>query len=271
MTPIFMTVVAALIGAAQDTPSDQLSDAERIGQRYDACLTLAEGQPQKAIDTAFAWDAEVGRSALARHCLAIALSRLGQHQVAAERLEVLAEEMRLGRGMPLIDGARLSADPVLLAQIWDQAANAWLLADRVADAQNAIDEAIALTPDGTPEQVVYLLDRARIAAADGDWGLAYDDLLKVRGLDPLRRDVLLLVASAARHLNYGREAEIALDNYFVSYPDDPAGYLELGNLRDAQGRSDDARTAWRRVLDLEEQGANADAARANLQRIDLSE
>ncbi len=264
--PSIAGLVVAVTGLV---PHPAAAQEDEVARRYDACLTLAEVQPSKAINQAFEWNAEAD-SALARHCLAIGLFHLGEYRVAGERLEALAEDMRLGRGMPVVEGRRLTADSTLLGDIYDQAANAWLLAGEVTRAQDAIDKAVSLIPDGTPELATYLLDRARIAAADEDWGLAYDDLLKVRTLDPRRRDVLLLLASAARHLNYGQEAEIALNNYFVSYPDDPAAYLELGNLRDLQGRTDDARTAYLKVLGLEADGPSADAARANLARIDLN-
>jgi len=253
-------------GSSDDTTADTYM--ETVSLRYEDCLTLAERDPSKAINTAFAWDAETP-SALARHCLAIGIFTLGQHAVAADRLEVLAEDMRAGKGMPVIQGRRLAADPVLLGTVLNQAANAWLLAGEIDKALAAIDQAIVTVPDRTPEHISFLVDRARIAAADQDWGLAYDDLLHVRDLDPRRRDVLLLIASAARHMGYGREAEIALNNYFVSYPDDPAAYLELGNLYDLQGRVGDARTAYRRVLALEEDGPNAEAARDNLARLDI--
>lgn len=255
-----MTVSASPAVAAQD-PVEGTT-------RYDQCLSLTERAPSKAIDQGFAWEAEQG-GALARHCIAIGLFRLGQYKVAGERLEALGEDIRLGRGMPVIDGQRLAADATLIGQVFDQAANAWLLAGNIDRAEAAIDRAISVTPDRSPQLAPLLIDRARIAAAGEDWSTAYKDLLRARELDPRRRDILLLVASAARHLGYGQEAELALNNYFRNFPDDPAAYLELGNLRDLQGRIEDARRAYLKVLNLEDMGVSSDAARANLARIDL--
>ena len=117
--------------------------------------------------------------------------------------------------------------------------------------------------------VTYLIDRARIAAASEDYVLAYDDLKKANGLNPGRLDIFLLLASAARHIEKYDEAQAALDTYLKVYSDDAAAQLELGNLRHVRGDVHGARQAWLQVLLLADAGPSAEAARTNLERIDV--
>lgn len=264
-----LAVAVILLGAAALAVRDEAApDAKALYDLYGACLDLADRDPSKAIDRAFAWEAK-GGAALARHCLAVGLFTLGRFDIAGERLDALARAVEDGQAMPFVDGKRIAAEAHLVAELYRQAAEAWLLAGQLRSAEASIDDAISLTSDGSPDLSGLLLDRARIAAADGDWGLAVSDLERARTMDPLRADIVLFLASAARQLGDERVAERSINQYLKVADDDPAGHLELGNLRDMQGRVDEARRAWLTVLQLEEDGPNAEAARANLARIDL--
>lgn len=242
----------------------QTSDEERYG----ACVTMAERVPDKAINLALAWQAEEG-GVPARHCEALALFHLKEYAEAAARMMAIADDMRVGKGMPVRGGKRLVANAALLADMYGQAANAWLLADEIVRAEDAIEVALALVPHHSPQGRELMVDRARIAAADRDYELALQDLEAVLQLDTNRTDILVLIASAARGVRQYRRADEALAAYFKSYPDSPAGLLELGNLRHAEGKMDEARAAWIKLLVASGEGPEADAARLNLEKLDL--
>lgn len=258
LTSVFL--VPCGLGAAEES-RDEL--------RYSACLDLAALAPDKAINDALVWQNEAG-GIPARHCEAIGLSHMKEYAEAAIRLEKIAEDMRVGRGMPVRFGKRLVATSPMLADMYGQAANAWLLAGEIIRAEGAIDIALSLTAHGTSQEAGLLLDRARIAAADEDFGAALTDLEQIKARDPLRNDILLLIASSARGVEEYDKAVKALDTYQALYPDDPSAHLERGNLMDAMGRTDQARQSWLKVLQLVEDGPDATAALANIERLDVS-
>lgn len=245
------------------------AEEDRDEQRYARCLDLASQAPDKAINNALVWQNE-GGGVPARHCEAIGLSHMKEYAEAAVRLEKIAEDMRIGKGMPVRFGKRLVATSPMLADMYGQAANAWLLADEIVRAENAIDIALTLTTSGTSQEADLLLDRARIAAAAEDFGAALVDLERIKARDPLRHDILILIAASARGVKDYPKALRALDGYQAIYADDPAGHLERGNLMDAMGRHADARQSWLQVLQLVEDGPDAVAARANIERLDVN-
>ena len=236
--------------------------------RYRACMDTAERAPDQAINKALIWQNEQG-GIPARHCEALGLFYMQEYAEAAARLEKIARDMRTGRDMPLRFGKRTVATAPMLADMYSQAANAWLMADEIVMAEAAIDIALSLTVNGGPQELELLVDRARIAAADEDFILALDDLERVQQQDPGRKNILVLIAASARGVGDYSKAEFALKEYLTLFPDRPDGYLERGNLFDAQGLTEEARENWRKVLNLIEAGPSADAARANLERIDL--
>jgi tetratricopeptide (TPR) repeat protein len=261
--------IAIVAGTAAAQTSAQRDSLQRAEDRYSACMTMADQVPDKAINMALAWIAD-GGGVPARHCEAYGLSRMGEHAEAAARMMKIAQDMRIGRDMPIRMGARVVATAEMLADMYGQAANAWLMAGEIIRAEDAIDVALTLSPDNSAQELDLLLDRARIAAADKDFSLALKDLELVSKADPGRKDILVLLASAARGTGDYTRADQVLAEYLAVFPNDPAGQLELGNLRHAQGDKAAARTAWLRVLLLEDSGINADAARANLEKMDVT-
>lgn len=229
---------------------------------------MTERAPDSAINQALIWKGE-GGGVPARHCEALGLFYLGEYEEAAARLERLVDDMRVGRDMPVRLGKRLVANAFLLAEIYGQAANAWLVAGEIVRAEAAIDNALSLSTGGSSQEREFLIDRARIAAADENFDGAYIDLKAVSDAEPGRIDILLLLASAARGSRRFDEASRALKLYEQVYPDDPSAYLELGNLMHAQDKFEDARQAWLKVLLLKEDGPDAEAARANLEALDI--
>lgn len=262
----FFLISGAL--ASGQSPVFAIQEPTRDEDRYATCMDMADRVPDKGINLALEWMA-AGGGVPARHCEAYGLARMGEHAEAAARFMKIAEDMRIGRDMPVRMGRRVVATEPMLADMYGQAANAWLLAGEIIRSEDAIDLAITLSAKGTSQEYELTLDRARIAAADEDFGLALRDLDYVLSKDPGRKDILVLIASAARGVGKLQRAEQALHEFQQAYPDDASGYLELGNLRHSQGRQEDARQAWIKVLLIEEAGENAAAARANLEKLDV--
>lgn len=237
--------------------------------RYEACVRTAEQAPDRGINKALEWQLQ-GGGVPARHCEALGLFFAGEFAEAAIRLERIAEDMRIGRGMPVRGDERTTASAGMLADTFRQAANAWLRGREFERAEAAIGQALAIVPENTALEHSIREDRAYIAAAEGDFALALEELDFVYRSNRDRTDLLLFIASAARALENYERAGMALDQYLEAYPQDASAYLELGNLKDAQGDQPAARQAWLQVLSLSDVGPDADAARVNLERIDVS-
>lgn len=252
---------------SQSTPQNRAATAPE--DRYAHCLDLASTSPDKAIDTALAWQAEDG-GVPARHCEAIALSVAGEHAEAAIRLEGLVEDMRIGRGMPVIGGKRITASASMLADMFSQAANAWLLGGYPGRASDAVQSAISLVDEDTVQWVNLLIDRARIAAADEDFIQAQNDLNRVLRHDPRRKDILVLLAAAERALGNLTSAQDTVNLYLESFPDDPVAHLERAHILDQLGLNAEANKAYAQVILLAgEDSELATLARANIERLAL--
>lgn len=263
--PIIMLTLLGIFSMSMPAYGIQ---AQRDSKRYSKCVDLTSKAPDKAINEALVWQNERG-GVPARHCEALGLFHLQEYSEAAARLEKIAEDMRVGRDMPLRGGSRTVATEAMLADMFGQAANAWLLAGKLLEAEAAIDTALSLSSPVEAQHLDLLVDRARIAAADRDFELALTDLEKVLKQDPGRKNILVLVAAAARNMEDFVKAEIALREYQTLFPEHVDGHLERGNLSDAEGETEQARASWRKVLELTEQGPSAEAARLNLERINL--
>ncbi|GHF15808.1 hypothetical protein GCM10017044_07530 [Kordiimonas sediminis] len=261
----FILISSTSMQVAAFDGDQNIKEAEK---RYADCMALAQNSPDKGIALALEWQTE-GAGVPARHCEAVGLYHLGEFAEAAIRLDQLVEDIRTGRQMPINDGKRMVGGALLLADMYDQAANAWLMANEITRAETAIDNALSLVPETSTQAQTYLIDRARIAAFDGDYALAYADLQKVYEMNSGRADILLFLASAARSLNYLDEARAALTTYLSVYSDDPTAHLEMGNLEHETGNLAAARQSWLKVLRLQEAGPDAEAARHNLEKMDL--
>jgi len=243
--------------------------AQKEEDRYADCMDLAERAPDKAINEALIWQTELG-GVPARHCEAYGLFVAGDYSEAAARMEQIAEDMRVGRDMPVRGGKRMVATAPMLADMYGQAATAWLLDKDITRAEGAIDAALSLTISGSSQEADLLVERARIAAADGDYGLAYQDLTAVYEKDPQRKTLLVLIAAAARGTGNLVAAKQAVEEYIEVYPEASDGHLEHGNLMDVLGNAAEAKASWLKVLELVQSGPDATAARANLERVALS-
>jgi hypothetical protein len=110
VTPIVVAVALALVPGVTRAQAD---DPELAAQ-YQACMDLAETDPDTALEQAETW-VDLGGSDPARHCAAVALMRLGHYEAAGQELETLAASLEPAYAFLQI--------PLLI-----QAAQAWLAA-----------------------------------------------------------------------------------------------------------------------------------------------
>ena len=265
---IYVTIsfLATVLTGFMPVNSAPSQDAGQI--RYAKCLDMADRSPDRAINLALVWKGE-GGGVPARHCEAVGLSRLGEYAEAAIRLEMIATDMRVGKDMPIRAGKRLVGTSAMLADMYGQAANAWLLGGQYGKAEAAIQFGLSLAGKNSKQETELLLDRARIAAADHDFEKSLADLETIYKRDTRRQDILVLLASSARLLGKHDRALEAITEYIDAFPDDVSGHLEHGNLLDAMGKPGAARKSWLKVLTLTAVGTDADAARANIERMDV--
>jgi len=232
--------------AAQATGADIL-DESSLGEktRYDRCLQLTRQNPQTALDAATDWENRGGNGA-ATHCAALALAALKRFSEAAARLDRLGHED--------VGGAPQRAT------LFDQAGNAWLLANRGAEAMASFSSALALSP-ADPD---LLADRARAAALLGDWRAADSDLTAAMSQDSYRADLLVLRASARHALGKRAEARADLEQALRIVPNYPEALVERGALRFETGDAKGARSDWQTVI---ARAPNSEAASAAQQRL----
>ena len=253
MTPsaealIFLAASIALLGAAPVLAQRSAIDHAR---EYKECMVLARAAPEDGFESALGW-AAVGGGEGAQHCAAAALIGLGRYAEAARRLERLAAELRPGE-----------AD--LRSSVLAQAGQAWIL-DGDAGRAHAVQSA-ALEFD--PDNLELLLDRSITRAALADYWDAVDDLNHALDLAPDRPDLLILRAAAYRYLDALDLAGDDIARALARAPDNPDGLLERGILRRLSGDQAGARQDWLRVIALAEGTPAADAARTNLEMMDV--
>ncbi len=220
--------IAIVLGlAALAIPANAQAQAQNDPQnrqaRYAACLAHdAEGAPA-AFAMARAWEIE-GGGALARHCIAIALLRMGELEEAALRLEALTEDAHF-------------AAPEEQAELLRQSASVWLLAGETAQAEAAVTRAItAAVAAGADDPGLFVL-RARIrldtrndSGAEADLGEA----LARAPDDPAQQAEALMLRAQAR-LGLGR-LSAALEDAEAAARADPQSVearLILGDVREA--------------------------------------
>ena len=237
---LFPLILAAALAAAPAEPA-QLGDEAK----YDACVMLAAGDPEKAIEQANAWRI-AGGGVPARQCLALAYVQQQRWSSAAVAFEQAARDSEMAQ-----DGRS--------ARLWVQAGNARLAAKEAQPARNAFDKALASGGlDGEMKGEAHL-DRARACVALGDMAAARGDLdaaLKLVPDDPLG---WLLSATLARKMNDLPRAQKDIAEAVKRSPDDASVALEAGNIAVLTGAPDAARAAWQGAIASQ---PNSDAAKA---------
>ncbi|WP_373085819.1 tetratricopeptide repeat protein [Sneathiella sp.] len=218
---------------------------------YDACLKLVKREPEKALESGLAWR-DLGGGFPARHCVALALVEMKKYDIAAPKLEELAEDME-------------KAGSNLVVPILSQAANAWLLAGHYSRADSVASAALGIDP----ENIDLLIDRSRIMAKTGDYQKAFEDLDLALKLDPTRADALTFRAAALRQLGETSRALEDVELALSLQPDLLDALIERGILYQLQGKDDDARQDWLKVINLSPNSAAADLARLKLEKLDV--
>jgi tetratricopeptide (TPR) repeat protein len=246
-------LAAVLLALAPLVPGDARAQADdpELAAQYQACMDLAETNPDEALEQAETW-VDLGGSDPARHCAAVALMRLGHYEAAGQELETLAASLEPAFAFLQI--------PVLI-----QAAQAWLAAGKVDRAYAVQTTALARQPN----DIELLVDRARTAAEVGNYAAALDDLNRALSHAPNRADILVLRASAHRFLDQPEAALADIEAALSLDPDNAEGLLERGNLRRQAGNDAGARDDWLRVTRLAPDSPAAEAAQANLAKLDV--
>ena len=227
-----------------------LANEVEQAREYAACMKLTQSEPEEAFESALAWR-DRGGGDPAKHCIAAALIGLKFHKEGAERLETLAQEMK--------------AEPAFRARVFDQAGQAWLTAGQAQRARDVLTAGLRLNGNS----VTLLMSRAQAFAADKLYYDAIDDLNRVLELNPEWADAYVFRAAAYRFAESLELAEQDVDEALRREPDHVEGLLEKGIIERLLNRKEGARQAWMRLLELAPDSPAADAARANLEKMDV--
>jgi regulator of sirC expression with transglutaminase-like and TPR domain len=247
----FLGAIASILAIGSSLIAPEANARDKKAE-YQSCLQLTKREPEMAFESALAWKGE-GGGFPARHCAALALVAMKKYHLAAPRLETLAEDLRL-------------AGSNLLVPILSQTANVWLLAGNSKRANIVASAALAIEP----ENVDLLIDRGRILADTGNYQGAFADLDYALKLDPSRVDALTFRAAAWRHLGNNSRALEDVELALSLQPDQLDALVERGILYQTTGKENLARKDWLYVLNLAPYSPAADAARANLEQLDVN-
>ena len=192
---------------------------------------------------------EMGGGRPARHCRAVALTIAERYPEAAALLDRLA-------------GGLDDDEAALKAGLYDQAANAWLLAGELEKALAAVGDGLRLAP----RSAELLVDRARIRAEQKRYDAALADLDAALQLHE-RAPTHAFRAGALRHLGRAAEALAAAHRALALDPRDPSARLEKAlALRDV-GRAAEALSELEELAAKHEGSAAADSALAILKQM----
>jgi tetratricopeptide (TPR) repeat protein len=220
------------------------------GEQYESCLAMVPNDPAGALTFAQSWQTTGGGEGAA-HCLALARIGMGNPAEGAQLLLNLA-------------GASQGA-AVARAAVYEQASEAWLLADDPDRALQAASLAISLSPDD-PD---LLIDRATTATTLDKFQLAIDDLTRALEIDDTRSDALVMRGAAWRHLGRLDLAQKDIDQALQLDPDNVEGLLERGILRQRRDDRAGARRDWERAITLAPDSSAADLAQQNIALLDV--
>ncbi len=240
------------IVAPDDTPLPIPPVPPRIaeGEPYETCLAMLPNDPAGALAMATTWQ-QAGGGEGAAHCLALARIGLGEPAEGAQMLQDLA--------------ASSHGAAVARASVFEQAGQAWLIADQPDRALQAATAALALSPDD-PD---LLIDRAAIRATLEQFQPGIDDLTRALAIDATRSDALVMRGAAWRHLNRLDLAEEDIDHALAMDPDNPEALLERGILRQRHNDRAGARKDWERAISLAPDSSAADLAQQNIALLDV--
>ena len=216
---------------------------------YERCLAMLETDPAGATAYAETWRLHGGGDG-ARHCAGLAEIALGRPADGAAALEALA--------------GTSTAPDLARASVYDQAAQAWMMAEQPEHAYTAATKALALSPDDAD----LLIDRATAAVDLGHGQAEIEDLDHALALAPRRVEALVLRAAALRRTGSLESAARDIDRAIALDPDNPEALLERGILRERTGDRGGARADWERTIRLDPDATTADLAEQNIALLD---
>lgn len=214
--------------------------------QYDHCLARAAINGNDALREATLWQQSGGGPA-SDHCMAVALVSLHRYGEAAVKLDALA------RG-------GFTNDPSMRTELFDQAGNAWLLANNPDNAVGSFTAALALDPSDAD----ILADRARANAMKKMWARADSDLSAALLVNPARADLLVLRGSARHAMGRKPEARADFEQALAIHPGLADALLERGMMKLESGDVAGARADWSQVVATASGTAAGDAARQRL-------
>jgi tetratricopeptide (TPR) repeat protein len=213
---------------------------------YDACLARAQTDPAGALLQADGWS-KTGGGAAADHCAALALIGLKRYAEAAARLDTLAR-------------TAFAAQTSMRSALYDQAGNAWMLAQRPDSAIVSFTAALSVDPLDAD----ILADRARALAQKQNWAKAEADLTAALLVNSNRADLYVLRGSARHAMGRTGDARADFDLALRIQPGNADGLLERGNMKYEAGDIPGARADWQAVLNASPGSTAAAAARQHL-------
>ena len=249
IVPVFTGLLVAIILTGIDPYAAAGKEVDHASQ-YRTCMEQAGNVPQDAFEAALRWR-DLGGGEAAEHCIAAALMGLGQYREAAGRLEKLAKR------------SKRKAD--VKAGLLAHAAQAWILAGQSFRAEAVLTAALKLTPDDS----ALMIDRAQARAGTKDYAGAVEDLSRVIRQEDRPADAFVFRASAYRLLDKLELALADVERALVLQPGHPDGLQERGSLRRLRRDDDGARLDWLAVIQADPNGPAADAARRNLESMDV--
>jgi tetratricopeptide (TPR) repeat protein len=235
-----------LVGAALAVIAPAAAAPPNAKAQYDQCLARAASNGSDALREATLWQQSGGGTA-ADHCLAVALVSLHRYGEAAVKLDALAH-------------GGFAGDPSMRTALFDQAGNAWLLAERPDSAIVSFSAALAIDPSDAD----ILADRARANAMKKLWARADSDLSAALLVDPGRADLLVLRGSARHAMGRKAEARADFEQALSIRPGLADALLERGMMKLEQGDVAGARADWLQVASASPGTAAGDAARQHL-------
>ncbi|HTT98770.1 MAG TPA: hypothetical protein VMF58_12025 [Rhizomicrobium sp.] len=199
------------------------------GDRYQQCVDATKSDAQGAYNRALAWHSS-GGGAAAQHCEALALMQSQRYAEAAPLLD------GLGQDKTIQSGTR--------AQLFDQAGNAWLLAEDADRADASFSNALQLSSG----DVELYADRARARAMRKDWNGADSDLSAALARDADRADLLVLRASARHAAGHKADARKDIDAALNIFPNYGDALVERGAMKFEDGDARGATADWQQVV-----------------------
>ncbi|WP_417810445.1 tetratricopeptide repeat protein [Thalassospira alkalitolerans] len=243
-----MTMVP--FGTAQQARAQGTDMTADDAQQYQACLKLARLKPEDGFESAIAWR-DMGGGEPAKHCVAVALIALEKYEEAATRLNALADEST-------------SPQPVI-AGLLAQAGQSWMMAGNLEFAWRDQTRALKIVQNDP----TLWVDRAMVLGMAGQYWDSIDDLNAALDIDPDNVEALIYRGTAWRMLETYDLAMSDIEHALELSPRNVQALFERANLHRINKDKDLARRDYLTVIENSNGTPVADAARANIEKMDV--